>query len=99
MDDEQVKAVLAEFMGYVQVGSLWREDACGRPDSYIRTDHLPRYLTDYNAIADVWRRVFEVGDSSYGAAGRYIETSRWYEKQPRDHAHALAKAISQSKGD
>ena len=100
MTDEQVVRTLAEFMGYVRCGNgalaLWREDGCGRPNSYVREGNLPPYLTSYDALAPVWRRFKEVDRDRYANCLGGCGFHPWFEGSPRDHAHALCKAILES---
>jgi hypothetical protein len=107
-DDEVVK-VLAGFMGYKfdrvlpphEGGSAYMLKGAGVP--------APDYLTSYDAIAEVWRKMrdsmpdthdpFVNPACMYCVACEQLTDACWFGNEPRDHAHALAKAISQSKGE
>lgn len=68
---------------------------------------IPHYLTDYNAIAAVWRKLKSIWsaeedtDASAKAWEINVNAQRllslWYDSTPRDHAYAIARAILESK--
>ena len=67
---------------------------------------LPAYLTSYDALAPVWRKLdtdtlSEAWEKLWmgpgGDGDKYAYTaSDWFQKPPRDHAHALATAIKEA---
>ena len=109
MTDEQVVRTLAEFMG-------WRECHCRvvghwkAPDgNYYSEDGFPSYLTSYDALAPVWRKIgLESGGTAQAdhvcvsAMGTLRlkfgveDWGMWFTATPRDHAHALATAIKEA---
>lgn len=121
MTDEQVVRTLAEFMG------VWPADATGEPFSYGSgtwavavpltgthniARHLPAYLTSYDALAPVWRKVMAHSVEGEAATRNFVTTqadgdgewlsrhTNWFRTcwmtTPRDHAYALAQAIRET---
>ena len=102
MTDEEVVKTLAEFMG-IDAHVIF----CAGPWRYIpRESHvdlaLPQWLTSYDAIADVWRKVKTAPNLLYGKAADELVPNHcfcdWFTATPRQHAEALATAVREAKG-
>lgn len=80
-------------------GQKWQADIEAHVAKWERRYGFPEYFTSYDAIAEVLQRMFDADiQSFYEFIDNWAEERHWFYTKPRDHAYALAKAISQSKG-
>ncbi len=95
MDDATIVRTLAEFEGIVDP----RYDKWFGSQAFYAVNmtplKVPDYLTDFNAIVRIWRKLPHQTRIAAWSEMFYVEY--WYEATPRQHALALATAIAKHK--
>ena len=113
MTDDDVTREIAEFMGWTRRTSDDDGATCKpyweRDDGVITREEFG-YLTSYDALAPVWRKLWETRDDGRHKAAMdsmcgcfppnaparmYPPSAFWV--SPRDHAHAIARALREAK--
>lgn len=97
MTDQEITRTLAEFMGLPTPPSIrFSSDGWGTTEYWVDNMGvpIPAYLTSYDALAPVWRKV---NTEPMHCPCRLNIGRHWWEKTPRQHAGALAAAILTAK--
>lgn len=101
LTDELVIKTLAEFEGRKIVmapngACFWALDDV--EDGLDEDSEPVSYLTDYSAIAEVWRKVFDADRQDfYELIDDFSDERHWWGARPRDHAYVIARAIIEAK--
>lgn len=98
LTDEQIVLRIAKAMG-------WRDDGgmvlrSPNSDGFLNWTEF-RYLTSYDAIADVWRKLLNGNPNVYCEcencalchAHDGLPDGYWFMSSPREHAEAIALAL------
>jgi len=96
--DSEVVKVLAKFM-FRRAIKFGNEILCYSTDDENEEGIVaPLYLTDYNAIAEVWRKAWGEHGIDVNLPCDYDGcTKQWFNATPSEHAYALAKAILEAR--